>query len=199
VEHSAWDALYEAFAASEGERRAQEALERAQDDARREHDAWAEHAMRHVLDDLQQAALQRAAELATRTRIQLGVELCDDIAAAEGSDLPRVASLRLTLHDRQVALYAYRISGGLPFVHLMHSAPPHVLVGRHRLMSLPGCMLVRRGAQCVLERLEPAQHRFGSPPVTIDELVLRAFELLLAATRTLHSKAGRSLTPLPAH
>jgi hypothetical protein len=183
VEQSSWDDLYRAFRNADVERRAQEALERGELELRRQHDAWAELATGRVLAELRELATFRAAELAARTGVRLAVRLCDDIAAAQGKDLPRVASVRLAFHEREVAVYVYRMSGDVPFVHLMHSTPPHVATGRARWVTLPGCRILRRGDGHVLERLEPRAGRSSAVPITIDELVRRAFELALPAVR----------------
>jgi hypothetical protein len=185
---ASWDELFTAFDSAERARRELELREHAALEVQREHEAWAAAAECQLLEDLHATARHRAAELEARSGARVSVCQRDETPDAARTGLPHVTSLRFSLREADVAIYIHRPLTGMPMVHLMCAVPPDIALGRRRVVSLPGCQVVRRGSGFELERFELPGQSVSPSAVSVDELVYRAFELVLCLAAGLGPK-----------
>jgi hypothetical protein len=176
---ASWDELFTAFGSAERARREVELREHAALEVQREHEAWAAAAESQLLEELHATARQRAAELEAHSGARVAVCLREETPDAAGAGLPHVTSLRFSLRETDVAIYIHRPLTGMLLVHLMCEVAPDLALGRRRVVSLPGCQVVRRGWGFELERFELPGQSVSPSAVSADELVYRAFELVL--------------------
>lgn len=184
----------------EADRRSRAALRAAQ-----ELEAWSRSAAPAVMDSLEVACRARADELARMTGVAVSVTRSAPTSVDSKDGCARVLGLSLRDRVHEVVIYGYLHSGNLPVIHfLMNAKGGGVQVGRHRrLVSFPGCRVTPGDdGRPVLRPVGRSTPTSGSEQLTTDDLVFRAFELLLrralgrpaaAAERVLRSGAS---TPL---
>jgi hypothetical protein len=155
-----------------------------------EFEAWSDFAERALLEELQRIAELRAAELRELTDVRVAVSRLEP-----GPDLSargvRVGVLELGLGAARVYVYSVRERGQSPAVHF--ALRRESAFTRHPVLaSLPGCLVVRSesGAAELLALPRPLGD-CTEPRPTPDDLVFRAFELVVAAHR------GTRPEPLP--
>lgn len=148
-----------------------------------EFEAWCQTAERALLAELGDLAESRATELALRTEVQVLVS-----RAVQGPALsdqgPRASAVELRLGETRVYLYSARELGESPAVHLAvrrGGASTRCPV----LASLPGALVVRGegGSPRLLSLPRPLDAPPSEAHPSPDDLVLRAFEVLIAAHR----------------
>jgi len=154
-------------------------------------EAWSDSAERALVEELHRIADLRSAELARHTDVRVLVS-----RPVPGPDLTlrgaHIGVLELALGTTRVYVYTARERGQSPAVHL--ALRRESASTRHPVLaSLPGCLLVRgdTGAAELLPLPRPLGDHAEEPRPTPDDLVFRAFELLVAAHR------GARPEPLP--
>jgi len=150
---------------------------------RAQFEQWCELAEEWVLSTLASIALSRSAELAARSTLNVRVvqppREHSSVHSGKGRSSFRVVSL--ALGSARVDLYAAREPGQTPAIHFALTRAP---VGNRfpAILSLPGCLIVRRGnGEIVLLGAEARGLPDMRPAVTFDAVVLKAFELLIGA------------------
>ncbi len=150
--------------------------------AQAEFEAWAGHAEECAFVEAHRIAVHRADELHARTAVRVAVDARRLSAGKSRQASPR--SIGLELGASRVHLYSVRELGTAPCVHL--GIQRAATTSRSPVFTtLPGALLVRRpddgfDALCLPV---PTDGR-DCPRTTIDALLLRAFELLVAAHRS---------------
>lgn len=172
---SQWNSLYSRMKSLEAERLEAERQRRSVEAARAEHDAWARTALLDFWERLLRDVQRRAEEFRKQTGCPVEV-VSRGGEPQRPADLPSLQVLELRLATSVVYLYTHHASGSAPLVHLAHW--PTAEAGHrhhHRMMSFP---------MCSLDRVDEAGWRLrqllgAREPATVDDLVYRAFELLV--------------------
>lgn len=177
-----WNQLFAEISAAEAARLESE---RRRHHAAREAEelmAWSRLAAENYMRSLRELCQERAEELAIATGVLA------DISSVRTADLEtppgraRVISLALRNTQQEVVLYTYLTPGCLPVLHFLVSARGGRIdmQRKHRLVSFPGCRLTRGDHDRTVARpLGRAGLWTGSEELHVDDLVFRAFELLL--------------------
>ena len=165
-----WRALFERSRQIIGSRRQadQELAEAARDFER-----WCLEAEVDVLARVAEEAQRRAEELAAETDFCVEVHPSESPVLSSGHHLQ---SLLLELPPMQLYVYTSRSEGSCPWLHLAHAWSR---AAWPTLVSLPGCLVARRGEG--YELFERATPTSPMTVVTVEKLTLRAFELLVGA------------------
>jgi hypothetical protein len=145
---------------------------------------WGDGAELALVDELFSIAERRAADMAQHTDVAVSVA-----RSHPGPDLAlrgaRISVLELALGATRVYVYSVRERGQSPAVHLaVRRDSPST---RHPVLaSLPGCLVVRSedGAATLLPLPRPLDATPTELHPTPDDLVFRAFELLVATQRS---------------
>jgi hypothetical protein len=174
-----WRGLFDDYRSAEAERLERERRRQELETSRREHDAWCQQAVREVMAAVAQAASRRADELALEAGVRVEVR---PLRHGPGRPLKaEIAYLELVRGRDSIYLYAYREPGHAPLIHyLMPSYDGVVERAKHpRIVSFPGCRIARgdEGDPVLLQN--PIDPSAGAEVVSIDDLIFRAFELLL--------------------
>lgn len=177
---SRWDDLYARFDGPESRRG--RSAQRADEDreALAAFAEWCEAATRDAMSALHHEAVERAHELEHRCARRVAVTRSEH--AVDGTS---VTALRFALDGTEVLLYAHRGPGALPFLHFIPLGRSDAPRGRgrrqRRMVSLPGAFVARRADDSwELRRIRvPGTSAHASDTLTVDDLVFRAFELLL--------------------
>jgi hypothetical protein len=170
---SAWQELLARFRSLEAQRQ-QELASRLEREAHRAaFDAWSATASQVVMGAVAERLHRRVAliQRASGCQIQLSPR-AGAAAAAYGVD-----AIRVSLPPCHVDIYAVRLSGELPRIHIAVSTEHRR--GRGRMVSYPGCTICP-GPNSGLE-LRSADGSGSTAEVSPDELVLKALDLLAVA------------------
>lgn len=147
---------------------------------RAQFEQWCELAEEWVLSTLASIALSRSAELAARSTLEVRVVQPPRERSSDGRR-PSFRVVSLALGSARVDLYSAREPGQTPAIHFALTRAP---VGNRFpvVMSLPGCLIVRRGnGEIVLLGAEARGLPDMRPALTFDAVVVKAFELLIGA------------------
>jgi len=170
-----WNALFDEYRTHEAERLETERRVR-------DFEHWCRSAVESVLGELSTRAEQKSEELA----LHAGVRVVVHPPRKATARYPRAEVTYFELRREQDVLYLYAYSerGHLPLMHFLMPAHEGFLErARHpRLLSLPGCRLRPTADGGVeLERIQLDGVLSTESMLTVDDLVYRAFELLLRA------------------
>jgi hypothetical protein len=167
---SRWEELRSQMKAVWAERLEAERQKSELEAARAEQDAWASAALDDFWKRAEKAVSQRGEELAQST----GCPIRQSSEQAPPGALGRVRVLELRVGSSVVYLYTHHVGGSSPLVHLAHW-PASSRHHHHRMMSFPMCSIARSDTRgWTLRRiLDPRDE------LSIDDLVFRAFELLV--------------------
>ena len=179
---SAWQHLVSHFRSLQAERQSNLASQTEREAAQAEFDAWAASASRAAVRAVAETLGSRVPVI--RRASGCDIQLLPAVAASAGGYA--VDSVRLTLPPCHVDIYAARCSGELPRIHFAITT----LHQRHRgrMLSLPGCTIV--------PGLESGFHLRGddgrgtSSQVTVEQLALKALDLLAGSCRSLGYARG---------
>jgi hypothetical protein len=177
---SRWNTLFDEYRTHEAERLEADRRARQLEAERRDLERWCAGAVKQVIAQIAEQAARRSDELALHAGVR--VEVQAPRSAPARSPGAEVTYIGLKRGSDVVYVYAYLEKGYLPLVHFMLPAYDGYLERpRHpRLISLPGCRLVREGADGVrLERIRIDGSLASDATTSADDLVYRAFELLL--------------------
>lgn len=186
---SRWDDLYKEVSRIEQAERERAKRELDATVSRRSLEEWSDRVTVEVMDLLRDGAKERAQEFAERTQREVTVHYParDPIDCAP--DGPWMKFMTLQMEGSELQVYSYRIAGELPSIYFMpmpprgDDAPPSLTRRRHRLMSVPGAFATRNPDDSY-QLMQPRSPDEGpAEPIGIDELVLVAFELLIAGLR----------------
>jgi hypothetical protein len=177
---SRWHALFDEYRAHEAERLEVERRAREVEAARRDFEAWGRTAVEQVISQLCTKIAQRSEELAIHAGVRIRIK--PPRTAPGRHPRAEITFLELSRGQELVYVYAYHELGHAPLVHyLIPSYEGFLERARHpRLLSLPGARLERAAdGSVVLARLAIDGGPLPEATTTIDDMVFRAFELLL--------------------
>lgn len=175
-----WRALFDEYKTHEAERLEADRRARAAKAELFELERWSKAAVETVMDQIAAEAARRSDELAEHAGVR--IEIAAPRRAPARQPGAEVTYIGLTRGDDLVYVYAYSERGHLPLLHFMLPAYDGYLERpRHpRLVSLPGCRLVRRqDGGTELERVRVDGSLAKDATTSVEDLVFRAFELLL--------------------
>lgn len=183
-----WDELYEQMRALDVEREKRESIAAVDAAERRLFDEWCTKVTDTVMQRIAEATREHARELEARTGKHMEVEYPSRDPIECEPDGPCMSFMTLTLEGSELQLYSYRGPGDLPFIHFVpipRQPPPSA--GRpkhHRLISVPGAFIARHpDGSWELLRTRTSDDDEPAESTSIDELVYRAFELLIASLK----------------
>lgn len=182
-----WDELYEQMRALDAEREQRDERVAVDAEERRVFDEWCVQVTDTVMQRIADVAREHARELGARTGKHMAVEYPSRDAIKSEPDGPYMSFMTLTLESSALQLYSYRGAGDLPFIHFVPLPPEAPPTGsrpkHHRLISVPGAFIARhQDGSWELLRARTADDE-PAESTSIDELVYRAFELLVAGLR----------------
>jgi hypothetical protein len=194
IQMSRWRVLFDDYRVHEAERLEAERRARELEVARRDYEIWCRAAVAQVLGEFCAAAEQRSDELALHAGVRVRVK--PPRHAPGRHPRAEITFVELARGDDLVYVYAYYELGHAPLVHyLIPSHDGFLERSRHpRLLSLPGARLERAaGGAVVLARIALDGSALPAAATGVDDLVFRAFELLLRG-RCAH-RASRIAVP----
>jgi hypothetical protein len=181
-----WDELYEQMRAVDVARteRAQRAAADAEE--RRLFDEWCAQVTGTVMQRIADVATERATALEEHTGKRMRVEYPSRAPIEYTPGGPAMTFMTLDLEGSLLQIYSYRGPGDLPFIHFVpipRQASPSAGRPKHqRLISVPGAFIARhQDGSWELLRARLSDDDEPAEPTSIDELVYRAFELLVAS------------------
>ncbi|MCA9595759.1 MAG: hypothetical protein KC776_20735 [Myxococcales bacterium] len=184
-----WEELAREIAAAEAERLEHE---RRELEAQRERERlwqWSQAHAAEVMNAIALTAARRADELGTRTGLRFAIRGPEHNRIHQPSSA-QVWVVRVASHDRQIALYAYASPGSLPLVHYLLDGDVGWIRAprRQRLVSFPGCRITPTASgEHLLRRLGRDGTTEPGADLEVDDLVFRAFELLLRGEAVRHA------------
>ncbi len=183
-----WDDLYEQMRALDVEREKRETRVAVDAEERRLFDEWCTKVTDTVMQRIADVAEERARELEARTGKRMRVEYPSRDPILCEPDGPCMSFMSLTLEGSELQLYSYRGPGDLPFIHFVpippQAPPSSARPKHHRLISVPGAFIARHAdGSWELLRARSGGDDEPAEPTSIDELVYRAFELLVASLK----------------
>jgi hypothetical protein len=176
-----WKKLYRDYELS---REARDAARQRKVDEEKElerFDQWCAEAVDATMQRLADLARERAAEFEREFGEPVEVAYPSHAPLRFGDAGPWMTFLSLSLGKDEVHIYSTRADGGLPYVHFAFSPPEH----SGRLMSVPGGFIAKAADDEPRLRSIPGSDSERSGELDPDDLVLRAFELLLMGVRAL--------------
>lgn len=177
-----WKSLFDKFNREESVRveKQRRALDEAE--ARRSFDAWCSAATEQVMTAVCESAREHAVEFQSHTGCPVLVQYPSRRPLDMEPDGAHITFLRLELRGSRVEFYAHRGPGLLPFFHFVHTHADAQHKRMNRVVaSLPACYAARLAdGRWELRRAGPAPAPgSASDLVSVEELVFRAFELLI--------------------
>lgn len=137
---------------------------------------WYDEQTELVMTLVRQVASERAASFAQGSGVEIEVKSPSHPPINIDPDGPFMSFMCLRVGDREVHLYSHRVGTGAPVIHFVVAADRSAGPERKGLLGHPGCRIERRdGGGFLLRRVGTAQD-----VLSVDDLVYRAFELLLA-------------------
>jgi hypothetical protein len=194
---SRWQSLYDEYRMHEAERLEADRRARELEVARRDFEAWSRTAVAQIIGELGSEAERRSEELALHAGVRIRVK--PPRTAPGRHPRAEVTFVELSRAGDTVYLYAYLELGHAPLVHyLIPSYEGFLERARHpRLLSLPGARLERApDGGVVLARIAIDGSPVPDAPTTVDDMVFRAFELLLRGRCV--QRASHVAPPAPA-
>jgi hypothetical protein len=179
-----WDELSAKIAGLEAERLERARRERDEARQRHDHDVWARAALERLMGRLKTLADERADRIAEQSGRR--AKVASPTWVEHGTATRRVF-LRVTLDDAEVHIYGNLTGGAMPSVHLMHLVAQSPVGERTRLarryLSVPGCRM-RRADDDGYE-LVRYEDEAGPLVITADDLIFKAFDLLVLSLRSM--------------
>jgi hypothetical protein len=186
-----WDELSSRIAGLEAERLERARREKEEARLQQDHDAWARAALERVMERLKILADERAGDIADKSGRRPKVAAP---AWVEHGVATKRVFLRITLDEAEVHIYGNLATGVMPSIHLMHLVAQSPVGERTRLarryLSVPGCRM-RRGAG---DDYQLVSYEDGgtTQPVQADDIVFRAFDLLVLSLRSMVYRVVRT-------
>jgi hypothetical protein len=178
-----WSRLYQDYGAWAREQDRAQHERAVAEAAQRRFDEWCAQVTDRVMEDIATVARQRAEEFRAHSGRMIQVEYPSHKPIGLGDDGPFMSFMRFGIDGSSVHLYSHRGLGGLPALHFVYTVEEQI--PRHRrLVSHPGAFVARRSDDGY--ELRTIRIQKDDPPATQttpDELVFRAFELLLGHLR----------------
>lgn len=183
-----WKSLFEKFNREESARLLVQRRAQQEAEARQAFDAWCTSTTDQVMSGVCESARHHALEFQAATGRPVSVLYPARPPLDLQPDGAHITFLRLELRGSRVEFYAHRGPGLLPFFHFVHT---HDDAQRKRInrvvASLPACYAARLpDGRWELRRAGPAPApEVASDVVSLEELVYRAFELLIEGIEAL--------------
>jgi hypothetical protein len=168
-----WEQLFEGFS----QRREALASRR---ELTRELVAWYDEQTQLIMTMVREVASERAAAFQRDSGLTIEVQWPSHPPINIDPDGPFMSFMCLRIPEREVHLYSHRIGTGAPLIHFVVADPERADRQQKRLLGRPGCRIEQREGGGFLLRGVGDAMRHGV--VSVDDLVYRAFELLLSAT-----------------
>ncbi len=181
-ERARWDELFRRFQSFEDGRREDERARAAETAALEEFHQWCAAATDRVMADLAAVASSRAEQFEAQTGHAVEVTYPSHPPISLGAPGPDLSFLRMSLADSHVHVYSYRGRGSLPVLHLVHTSERN-LPRHRRLVSSAGCFIARGEDDTYQLRNVRTEAGGEATPASLDDLVFRAFELLVQSLR----------------
>ncbi len=186
---SRWDDLYREVSRIEQAERERAERELGATASRRSLEEWSNRVTTEVMEQLGNAATERAGEFEERTGKRVSVRYPAREPINCEPDGPWMRFMSLQMEGSELQVYSYRLAGELPSFYFMpmpprsDEAPPSLSRRRHRLMSVPGAFATRNPDDGY-QLMQPRSPDEGpAEPIGIEGLVFGAFELLIAGLR----------------
>ena len=172
---SKWKALFGSY-----NQRAQEQERQAIREQQLAH--WARETTEKVMALVGEVASVRAVECQSETGQRVEVASPSRPPINVGPDGPHMSFMTLRLGRSEVHMYSYRQPYAQPFIHFVQTGDrDQALSRRNRMQTRSGCRIDRREDDgFCLVALDEGTFEDGDA-LSVDELVYRAFELLLEA------------------
>lgn len=171
-----WSELYQRYADLDAERQANEKNRADAAEAARQRETWCSDVEDRVMAALAKVAQRRAREFGESTGATVEVDYPAEKPIFAQELGHRMSFIGLRLGGSRVHIYSTRPHAMLPHVHLVHTHQSDAT--RKRLVSIPGCVVVRSGDDG-FELLRRDEKTRVAEPATIEDVVYRAFELLV--------------------
>ena len=180
-----WNQLYVELTAAEAGRIEAERRQKSAHADREDLLRWSRAACQTVIGKAETIARGRAAELQARAGLTVEVQAPEWSTLRHPSDptespSAEIGSMRLKCRNDEIILYTHCTPGRLPTLHfLMRTQRSWPQPERNpRLVTIPGCRITRGEDDvpllCIVDR-----HGASSVSTEVDDVVFRAFELLL--------------------
>ena len=165
-----WESLFHSF--SERRRERQERTQASDELA-----AWYDTQTQLVMTLLREVASERAERFEETAKVQVEVRWPSHPPINVGPDGPFMSFMTLRVGEREVHLYSHRVGLTAPSLHYVVSRASMAERPREGLVGRPGCRIEQReGGGFLLRSVIPGNE---SAVLSVDDIVYRAFELLL--------------------
>lgn len=165
-----WEQLFEGFS----QRREAQASRR---ELTRELVTWYDEQTQLIMTLVREVASERAAVFQGDSGLAVDVQWPSHPPINIGPDGPFMSFMCVRIPGREVHLYSHRIGTGAPLIHFVVVGSERPDKQQKRLLGRPGCRIEQREGGGFLLRGVGDAMRHGE--VSVDDLVYRAFELLL--------------------
>lgn len=168
-----WEQLFEGFSQRRGALASRLELTR-------ELVAWYDEQTELIMTMVREVASERAAAFQRDSGLAVEVQWPSHPPITIDPDGPFMSFMCLRIPEREVHLYSHRLGTSAPLIHFVVAGAERADRQQKRLLGRPGCRIERREGGGFLLRGVGDAMRHGV--VSVDDLVYRAFELLLSDT-----------------
>ena len=191
-----WDALYRRVRKADERSRALEREERAAREEEAELDAWCDRVTNIVMRAVRDHAMRRARDFEKESGKTIKVKYPSYPSVGDAAGGPTMKFMRFALDGVRLHLYSHRAPGSLPHLHWViaprrpgprsedESTEARDVV-RQQVHTSPSCVIARLPDDVFELRLirDGGDDGPAATPVTVDDVVYRAFRLLIAAAQ----------------
>jgi hypothetical protein len=165
-----WESLFHSFTER---RRERDERSRVSDELA----TWYDEQTNLVMTLLREVASERAETFKHNAGVQVEVRWPSHPPINVGPDGPFMSFMTLRVGEREVHLYSHRVGLAAPSLHYVVSRASQAERAREGLLGRPGCRIEQReGGGFLLRSVTPGT---GPEVLSVDDIVFRAFELLL--------------------
>ena len=180
---TSWNELYARFGEIDRARQAREQWRLSELEARRAFDAWSERTTGAVMKAFLAFAADRSVEFERNTGARILLKYPAHRTIGTGEDGAAMRFLEMHLREARVHFYSFAEQGRLPLFYFMPTqATRRGAYGGRRfrtLISVAACQAIRTPDDGYELCLQAGMTPGTTPNVKLDDLVLRAFGLLL--------------------
>lgn len=180
---SPWTHLYARYNQIDDDRRARELWHAAQQQARAAFDAWSASTVEAVMRAFFEGAARQSVAFEEHTGARVLLKDASDRTVCTASGDAKMRILEMHLCEARLHFYSFSEPGRPPRFYFMPTqVPRRGMRGARRyrtLISVAACQAVPTGDGYELRPLEGVLPGSASPPISLDDLVFRAFWLLV--------------------
>lgn len=180
---SPWTDLYARYNQVDDARRAREQWHAAHQQARAAFDAWSASTVDAVMKAFFEGTARQSVAFEEHTGARVLLKDASDRTVCTASGDAKMRILEMQLHEARLHFYSFSEPGWPPRFYFMPTQVPrrgaHGARRYRTLISVAACQAVPAGDGYELRPLEGVSPGYPSPSIILDDLVFRAFWLLV--------------------